>query len=297
MLHQKGSARALGLGRITVYGIWLVSVATAPVTLYGELPEELFRPVVGIFRLFPPELLHALLDAGFASVLKTALMVLCGLLVLGVRPFTPLALTTGVLLLVYDSLDKSFAGYVNHAQIGILQAALVLTLFPAADGLSVMGPPKRPAAPTRYAAPMLIVALLLSLPYSFIGTHRIIHNGLDIFTGDAIITQLAVRSLEYSPTGFDYGTLSLTFPLLGTFFRFGYLVTTLFEVLSPLALLYRRFRWAWLAVIVPFHLLTLFTMNIFFWENMLLILVFFTGLGYWRLRLPLLNREVGTLRR
>jgi hypothetical protein len=58
-------------------------------------------------------------------------------------------------------------------------------------------------------------------------------------------------------------------------------VVTLFEILSPLALVWRRFRWVWLAVIAPFHLTTLFTMNIFFWENLILLAVVFTGLPTW----------------
>ncbi len=52
------------------------------------------------------------------------------------------------------------------------------------------------------------------------------------------------------------------------------------EILSPLVLISTWFRRAWLAVILPFHVLTLLSMNIFFWENMILIVVFLTGLGY-----------------
>lgn len=277
MLHRNGSPTALGLARITVFSIWLFSIAVTPVMLYSVLPESLFTPV-GVFRFLPPELFHFALNESFLMGLKAALMALCGLLVLGVRPFTPLAVGTCALLLFYDFLMKGFNGYVNHAQLGILYGALVLAVFPAADGLSVMGPSKRPAPRAHYAAPMFVVALLLAFAYSFIGTHRVVQNGLGIFTGDAIVTLLAVRSLEFSATGF--GTLPLTLPALAPFLKLGYFITTLFEVLAPLALIYRRFRRLWLAVIIPFHLMTLLTMNIFFWENILLILVFFTGLGY-----------------
>jgi hypothetical protein len=37
----------------------------------------------------------------------------------------------------------------------------------------------------------------------------------------------------------------------------------------------------WLAVIVPFHFMTLLAMNIFFWENLVLIMLVFTSLTAW----------------
>jgi len=42
----------------------------------------------------------------------------------------------------------------------------------------------------------------------------------------------------------------------------------------------RRFRFFWLLVMIPFHFLTLFTMNIFFLENLLLIALLLTGLPH-----------------
>ena len=52
MLHRFGSPQALGLARIVVFGIWLGSIAFAPVALYAELPSELLQPT-GIFRRLP----------------------------------------------------------------------------------------------------------------------------------------------------------------------------------------------------------------------------------------------------
>jgi hypothetical protein len=44
----------------------------------------------------------------------------------------------------------------------------------------------------------------------------------------------------------------------------------LIEVFSLFCLSSRPFRIFWLSVMVPFHLLTLIFMNIFFWQNLLL---------------------------
>jgi hypothetical protein len=50
------------------------------------------------------------------------------------------------------------------------------------------------------------------------------------------------------------------------------------EIASPLILTSRRIRMVWLALIVPFHFMTLFAMNIFFWENLVLIMLVFTSM-------------------
>jgi hypothetical protein len=164
---------------------------------------------------------------------------------------------------------------------GMLFGSILLCLFPAADAVSVMGRKRAGAAPDAvYAGGVLAVAAFLCAAYAFIGTHRIVAGGYAIFTGDAILSYLAAQSMNYSSYGFQYGMLGLLYPLLGTAFKAGFLVTTLFEILSPFTLVSRWFRWLWLAVIVPFHVSTLFTMNIFFWENILLIAAFLVPAGY-----------------
>lgn len=135
-----------------------------------------------------------------------------------------------------------------------------------------------------YSAGLLAVALVLCFTYSFIGIRRVAFGGIEVFTGDALLTSLALRSLEYGPFDFDYGLLPLRMPWLAFAAKIGFVVVTIFEILSPFVLISRRFRYAWLAVILSFHFATLFTMNIFFWENVVLILVFLTGATGIRLR-------------
>jgi len=61
--------------------------------------------------------------------------------------------------------------------------------------------------------------------------------------------------------------------------RVGFVVVTLFEFLTPLCLLSRKFRYVWLIIIIPFHFLTWLLMNIFFWQNLLLMLVLFVDIS------------------
>jgi hypothetical protein len=53
----------------------------------------------------------------------------------------------------------------------------------------------------------------------------------------------------------------------------GFVVTTIFELFAPLCLVMPRFRRVWIAVVVSFHVLNWFTLNLFFWQNALLVLL------------------------
>jgi hypothetical protein len=278
-MRTPDAATILGAGRITVFGIWFVDVLTAPLGLYAQLPSDLFSPP-GLLRAVPAPVYQTLAEHPVLLVgLKAILLVGCLLLVLGVRPFRPIAIPITVLLVLFDGLVKGFNGFLNHAQLGILFAAVILCLFPAADALSVFGRRRPAASEDLYRGGILAVAAFLTAAYAFIGTHRVVHSGFAVFTGDAILIHMAVQSLQYSAYGFQLGLVPLIQPWLGPLFKLGYAVTTAFEIGSPLCLVSRWFRWIWLVVIVPFHVSTLLTMNIFFWENILLIFVFIAPLG------------------
>jgi len=280
-MRRPDAAELLGAGRIVVFAIWFFHVLRTPVELFAELPFELFT-ARGVIRAIPDSAFEAFFsNAPLLLAFKGGLLVGCLLLVLGVRPFRPIAVPVVVSLLLFDGMTKGFNAWVNHGQMGILFGAVLLCLFPAADALSVRGRRTEGASPPAvYAGGVIAVAAFLAAAYTFIGTHRVVHGGFGIFTGDAITTYLAVQSLNYSARGFEYGLLALSYPAVAAVFKVGYAVTTLFEVLSPLCLVNTWFRRTWLLVMVPFHVTTLFTMNIFFWENILLILVFVAPIGY-----------------
>jgi hypothetical protein len=271
----------LGAARILVFGIWTVSVLTAPVGLYAELPREMFNPP-GPLMLLPDGFWDVFLASAPLLAFQTLLVVGCLLCAAGVRPFTPIAVATALLLLLFDGVMKSIAGYTNHAQVSVLLAAIILAAFPAGDRCSVTGSRQAIRASEIHRAALLTIACLITLTYAFIGTRRIIAGGMDVFTGDAILTHFAVQSLNCSAYGFELGLLVFQHLWLGLVAKVGFAAVTLFEILAPLCLLSRRFTMLWLGVMVPFHAGTLLMMNILFWENMLLLLFFLPGVHLWR---------------
>lgn len=271
-----GRAEHLAVLRIVVFSIWLVLIATMDTSVYSLLPEGLSDPrgvgeLLGLpFVLQNPALVQGLWIAAMAG---------CALCILGVRPYGPIATATALLVLYHDALVKSFGSYSNHAQVVPLLLVMILALFPAADAFSVSrrehsGSPRA----WLYRTPLVASAAVLCVTYSFIGARRLFLGGVGIYTDESMLGWIVARTLEYGAHDLSVGLavpdLQWLWPLLGT----GLLITTAFEVLSPLALRSTHFRFWWVGVVAMFHLSTLVLMNIFFWENLILLAVLFTPL-------------------
>lgn len=280
MFERETHPVSLGVLRFFVFGLWFLKVLFTPMGRYAALPFELFEPW-GVFRLLPMGFYTTLMEPGALLVFKVLLLLLLGLAAIGARPFMLVAIPASILVLFFDAIMKGFNGFINHAQFGLLYAALLLSIFPAcADRFSVFGPLKSRDRPTHeHALPYMLTVLILCLAYALVGGRRFAAGGLEVFTGEAIAVYLAVQSVNYSPYGFDLGLLAGKSIFFTMFFQAGFFVTTIFELLSPLVLVWKWFRALWLLVIIPFHVMTLFTMNIFFWENMLLSLVTIGGVS------------------
>lgn len=274
------SAHALGLARIVVFSLWLYTVLSRPMWRWAELPTQLFY-APGPLRLLPDAFWPAFLQPGPLLAFQAALAVGCALVTLGVRPHAPLAVATCALLVLYEGTVQGFNGYINHASVALLYSAMLLALFPAADACSVVGESRSSAPAGVYAAGMTAPAVLLTLGYAFIGTHRLVVGGHAVFTGDAIVTYLGVTG--NSPGRF--GLLPTLYPWTQPIVKLGFAITTLVEIAAPLVLLQRHARAAWVVFILGFHVSTYLMMNILFWQNIGLIVVFLTPAPYLALRL------------
>ncbi len=270
VLHQRVSPLTLGVVRAAVFGIWLVVVVPDRLSFLGTLPPTMFEPL-GVLRLVPRDLWLRLLDPGALDALKAALVGLLVLSAVGVRPYRPIALTTAFLLTVHQGLLRSFT-FDNHEELALLVCTYALVLFPAADGFAW---PRRRApstAPAVYSAALLAMTGLLLLPYTEIAAHRLAYAAPDVFTEGSLPYWFA--SLDWlDRDGWDVGLWVLGHPALVTLFKVGFLVTTLFELIAPLCLILPRFRRVWVAAVVGFHLANWFTLNLFFWQNALLVLL------------------------
>lgn len=277
MINQESSPQLLGAARILVFGLWIVMVWTHHIEDFGPLPDDLFEPY-GVLRLIPSPLWEAMQSQGFLGGFRLALLLPLAWLVLGLDPFRPVALATCVAITVFDGMGKS-VGHINHGQLAMLYAAYVLAWFPCNDGLSLSRRRPGPRDPAQYAAPMMAIAVLMTLTYSFVGAVRLDKSGLGIFASDAMAGYILQRALEPNGFGFTVGVEIVRVPLLAFAVNAGFAFVTLLELTSPLLLFSRLYRRLWLVVMVPFHLLSLPLLNLIFWENLLMMGLFLTDAG------------------
>lgn len=274
MLNERVSPQTLGVARVLIFGLWIVNVWSVHLEDYIELPREILGRY-GLLRLIPDVLWQAMWTPAFLLGFKAVLLGCLVWLVLGLGRYTAVAVVTCVLLILFDGMAKS-PGHLNHAKFVILFGAWILAMFPANDAVALRPRRGPPAAPVLYAAPMVAVAVLLLLCYGFVGGYRIGGAGFDVFASDALKRWFLHRSLEANATGFELGRWIVEHPPLMLFAKLGFAVVGTMELLSPLCLFSTRFRWLWIAIMAPFHVASLFTLNIFFWENILIILFFLT---------------------
>jgi len=283
VIHRHSGALHLAILRAAVFGIWFGILFDFDTQTYSQLPPELIdlHVLSGVIR--------ALATPALLTVVKAAALVGCLLCVLGVRPFPAVAGPTSLLVFTLDVAMKSVGSYANHAQTLVLLLVLLLPFFPAADALSVHRRPAPERSPWLYRVPLVVAATIVVASYSFIGARRLFVGGVSVYADGSMVRWVVARTLEEGAHHSSVGLGVLDHPWLAVPLVLGMLVTTVVEILSPLALVKPRFRWVWLAVIAGFHLSTLFLMDIFFWENLVLLAVLFTPLADrlpWRTRTP-----------
>jgi hypothetical protein len=274
VLNERVSPQLLGVVRISVFGLWLANVWLVHLEDLADLPRELLSRY-GVLWLIPPPVWDSMWTLPFLSALKSVLLVCLCWLILGLPRYQAVAIGTCVLLTLFDGMEKSL-GHINHSKFVLLYSAWVLAAFPSADAVALSRRRGAPAPPVMYAAPLIAMALLIVVPYSMIGAFRIGRSGPGIFFGDAIKHWFLKRCYEANSTGFRFGIVMAENAALLALTKVGFSIIGVLELLSPLCLVSRAFRWLWIPAMIGFHFLSLVTMNIFFWQNSVLILLVMT---------------------
>jgi len=272
------AAHALAICRIAVFALLALDVwAMADPARIAALPRDWYV-AQGLLRWLP-DAFHALVfEPAFLRGLRWAAFGLAIAAATGLRPYPVFAASFCAAYLLLRALAAGFGGFVGHGWLALTLCSWVLAAFPAADALALGR--ARPLRRTElYAAPIVAMSAVFLTCYFLLGVRRFARGGLEIFVNDALPTYIGVASLK--DAGFDYGLVVLTSPLAATAMKAGYFVVTVMEVLAPFCVFSSAFRWPWLAVMIPFHVSTLFTMKIFFDQNLALMALLLTPLPFW----------------
>lgn len=262
---------AVGLLRVWVFGLWLVDVARDPLGDLAHLPRELFTPP-GLLMLLPEAWWDLVLSAVGLTCLKTLLLVTLIAATAG-WVFRPAALLASLLLIMTQGMIRGF-GHINHAEIPMLYAAFLLALFPCADAWALRHSRVPRARPEVYAAPFLLIVAALCFSYFFAGVNRVIH-GREVFFSQSMQSWLISGALREAGSSPGLGRLANDMPVFQLTMNAGFYLVSLLELLAPISLVSRRFRWIFCPLMGLFHLLAWFGMNLLFWAHLALLPTFF----------------------
>lgn len=276
MLHENATARHLALLRVWVFGMWIGDLLKDPASDLARIPLAYYQPV-GVLRALPPRFWEAALSEPLLQIWWGALAVLLLLSAAGVPFYRGVALATCVLLTFYQGVIFGFTS-VTHGPIAALYIAWILALFPSADAWSLRRKPKPWSSDRVYQAAMLTATVVFLATYMMTGVRRVVDGGIDIFLDDSILRFLARNSVSPDHLSQGLGLRVLEYPGAGTILEVGFVLVTVFEILSLLCLSSTWFRRAWLAVMLPFHVLSWPLLQLLFAHNLLLICVLLVDL-------------------
>jgi hypothetical protein len=274
LLHHDAPASALRPLRIIVFAVWFIRVAFKPLHQLALIPDSLYHPV-GLLALLPSSVEALLRGAVVLQALQAAALLSFALVIAGIA-LRPMMVVSCVLMTLFASLWRGFAGHIDHESILILLAGYLLTLFAFADTrVAWKGERYVPGGPTRAGIQLTTILAVLLLVYTVVGVYRTVRGTPAVYTTDSLTFWALRNSYETAnPTG-HFGRYVIDYPWMGTMLSSGFPVVTLVELTAMLALFSRWYRYLFLAVMVPFHVLSLFVLDVFFWENMALYVLFF----------------------
>ena len=272
--HWDAPPEALRLVRRLVFATWFLRVAFKPLDQLALIPPSLFTPV-GPMAFLPPSIEALLHGAVFLQALKAATLLSFALVIAGVA-LRPMMVASCVLMTAFACLWRGFAGHMDHESVLILFAGYILTLYELADAWAERrGEAPVAGGPTRAGIPLTTILIVLCLAYTMVGIFRLVRGAPSVFTSGSLTFWALRNAYETAEPAWGWGKYVVEYPWLGRLLNGGFPVITLFELTALTALFSRWYRYAFLLVMVPFHLLSLFVLDVFFWENMVLYVLFF----------------------
>jgi len=288
LLHAQATPGVLRWLTAGVFGFWCVRAASWSVQPLTVLPESLYEPV-GFLSILPDLAISVMLTRPFLLTVQWLTVVTACLAALS-RGGATCALLACAGATLLEGIVRGFGGHISHHDLVLLYAAYGLALFRVADRFVPSG--AQPDA-TRSGIPVVATIALLCVTYSFTGMFRLLRGGMELFTSGSLTFWALRNSHQYIDPTWGLGRFLPELPLVNAFLTLGYPIVTLFEVLAPVCLWSRRFRYVFLAVMVPFHLLSWMFLEIFFWESLLLYVLFLDLPRWRRVAAPAGPRTVG----
>ena len=118
------------------------------------------------------------------------------------------------------------------------------------------------------------------IKYLVLGAHRLVRGGMELFQSDSLKWYMIYNAhIPATFRAWDVVRVLSEHPWIYPIVKSGFPIITLFEFLAPLAIVFRRFRIAFLFMMLSFFVLNWLFMSPIFWQNFLLCLLLFDFSG------------------
>ena len=276
MIFKAGTTLHFGIARILVFSILLVDLLVDDLPALVSMPQEAFLPR-GVLRCLPAAWMSTILQGEF---LRGFTLVYGGILLLGVCGIGRAWLITGTALLgtiFFLGMARGFGGHVNHQELIVLHCLFFFfsrRAFATASVNALLW--KRPTNETDDDVSRLLLRALcfwVLLTYFMIGVARLQTSDLRLYGTNAMTFYALQHSTKWNYWNFSFARDLLNQPAFELVLKVAFPMATILELTAPLAVMVRRLVWPIVISLWLFHLSILFCMNIFFWQNMLLLLL------------------------
>ena len=276
MIFKEGTTFHFGLARILVFSILILDLLVDDLPALAAMPTEAFLPR-GALGWLPSSWLHAILQPSFYHDFT---LVYGGILLVGLCGFGPAWLVTGMALLgttLFHGLARGFGGHVNHQELIMLHSLFFFLSSRAYAAVSLNALLwKQPVNETDHEASRLLLRALcywVMLTYFMIGVARLQTSDWRVYGTNAMTFYALLHSTKWNFWNFSLARDVLNQPWFDLFLRVSFPLATLLELAAPLAIMVRRLVWPIVLSLFLFHIAILLCMNIFFWQNMLMLLL------------------------
>lgn len=280
MIYQAATPERLALVRVVVFCLWLWELARDPFERLARLPDAWFQ-AHGPWLLVPASFVSAIWDETLLAGLRGLTLGCVAMALLGVRRPQTWALIAAAFVTLSTAFVRGF-GHVDHGQVQLLIVTWVLALSPAwsAFALSTAHTPRPSPEEARWS--FCLLAAVFAFPYFETAAHRLAREGAAMFWSPSIQHFMVRDSQVLDDFSFELGPRLAQQASWIPLFNLAFAAVTVAELLAPLAHLQRRLAIGWLAVMLPFHLLSPVLMHVAFTDNVVLMLTIYAWPLCWK---------------
>jgi predicted DCC family thiol-disulfide oxidoreductase YuxK len=286
LIYRNFQPWQLAFARIIIFGVLTLDLATDDITSLAAFPREAFVPH-GVLRLCPDLIAQACASAETLTAFKWIALVL---FICGIVGFGPTQLVVSLSLLaagLFYGAARGYGGHVNHQEL-LPFHSLFFLLFGNAFSVWSLNhwlSKERLYRWCRTPDPVLQQFVLRTLcfnvvlTYWLIGIARIESSGVAIYFTNSMHCWVLQHSCKWNWWTMDIGAGLNEAPWLSSSLQLLFPAATVLELAAPLALFFHRLTLPIVLSLVLFHLSIFLFMNIFFWQNLVLLSLLLVG---WR---------------